>query len=265
MHSERKWPHTTPCRTQPTAVTSLPDNAAMKPDLTDAELDELDALLQATPPPHEPLDVLMLDGYLVGTLVQPRVVPEAEWLPPIFDLEGSALPADVDSTWLDRSRALIERRRQSLNAAISEDGWFDPLVVDTERAPPASEYDPVQSPISRALLPWAAGFHWAQEQVPDLGDIEDDAIGSALARIYRHLPAETDEDREVVALLDREHPLATLDAAIEDLVLAAVELWDLTHRQRFHVETIKREAPKPGRNDPCPCGSGKKFKACHGR
>jgi hypothetical protein len=43
-------------------VTSLPDNAAMKPDLTDAELDELDALLQATPPPHEPLDVLMLDG-----------------------------------------------------------------------------------------------------------------------------------------------------------------------------------------------------------
>ena len=23
--------------------------------------------------------------------------------------------------------------------------------------------------------------------------------------------------------------------------------------------------PKVGRNDPCPCGSGKKFKACHGR
>jgi preprotein translocase subunit SecA len=26
-----------------------------------------------------------------------------------------------------------------------------------------------------------------------------------------------------------------------------------------------REAPKVGRNDPCPCGSGKKFKQCHGR
>jgi preprotein translocase subunit SecA len=23
--------------------------------------------------------------------------------------------------------------------------------------------------------------------------------------------------------------------------------------------------PKVGRNDPCPCGSGKKYKACHGR
>jgi preprotein translocase subunit SecA len=28
--------------------------------------------------------------------------------------------------------------------------------------------------------------------------------------------------------------------------------------------TIRREVPKVGRNDPCPCGSGKKFKNCHG-
>ena len=243
----------------------LPDNVVMKQDLTDVEFDELDALLQATPAPNEPLDVLMLDGYLVGTLVQPKVVPIEEWLPPVFDLEGRALAADTDPNWLARIRTLIERRQQALNAAISEEGWFDPLIVDTDRLPPVSEYEPVQSPISRALLPWAAGFHWAQERMPDLGDIEDDAIGSALARIYRHLPAETDEDREVVALLDREQPLGTLDGAIEDLVLAAVDLWDLTHRQRFHVETIRRDTPKVGRNDPCPCGSGKKFKACHGR
>ena len=30
-------------------------------------------------------------------------------------------------------------------------------------------------------------------------------------------------------------------------------------------QTVRREAPKVGRNDPCPCGSGKKFKHCHGR
>ncbi|MEO7598761.1 MAG: preprotein translocase subunit SecA [Opitutus sp.] len=29
--------------------------------------------------------------------------------------------------------------------------------------------------------------------------------------------------------------------------------------------TIRRELPKVGRNDPCPCGSGKKFKQCHGK
>ena len=31
------------------------------------------------------------------------------------------------------------------------------------------------------------------------------------------------------------------------------------------VETIRREQPKVGRNEPCPCGSGKKYKQCHGR
>ncbi len=30
------------------------------------------------------------------------------------------------------------------------------------------------------------------------------------------------------------------------------------------VATIRRAAPKVGRNDPCPCGSGKKYKKCHG-
>jgi hypothetical protein len=30
------------------------------------------------------------------------------------------------------------------------------------------------------------------------------------------------------------------------------------------VETVRREVPKVGRNDPCPCGSGKKYKKCCG-
>ena len=34
--------------------------------------------------------------------------------------------------------------------------------------------------------------------------------------------------------------------------------------QDARVETIQRNAPKVGRNDPCPCGSGKKYKKCHG-
>jgi preprotein translocase subunit SecA len=29
-------------------------------------------------------------------------------------------------------------------------------------------------------------------------------------------------------------------------------------------QTVKRKEEKVGRNDPCPCGSGKKYKKCHG-
>jgi len=35
--------------------------------------------------------------------------------------------------------------------------------------------------------------------------------------------------------------------------------------QSAPIETFKREAAKVGRNEPCPCGSGKKYKQCHGK
>jgi len=35
-------------------------------------------------------------------------------------------------------------------------------------------------------------------------------------------------------------------------------------RPRPKQETVVRSQPKVGRNDPCPCGSGKKYKKCHG-
>jgi uncharacterized protein len=103
------------------------------------------------------------------------------------------------------------------------------------------------------------------ESFPDLLELPDPAVDIALARLYRHLPAQTDEEREVVATLDREHPLPTLDDAIEDLIVVVADLDDLTRDRRYKVETVKRDEPKVGRNDPCPCGSGKKFKQCHGK
>ena len=35
--------------------------------------------------------------------------------------------------------------------------------------------------------------------------------------------------------------------------------------QAFKPATVTRDLPKVGRNDPCPCGSGKKYKQCHGK
>ena len=40
---------------------------------------------------------------------------------------------------------------------------------------------------------------------------------------------------------------------------------EIPERQRKKPETVRRDAPKVGRNDPCPCGSGKKYKHCCGR
>ena len=40
--------------------------------------------------------------------------------------------------------------------------------------------------------------------------------------------------------------------------------WYFVNGEKVAQEPVRRAAPKVGRNDPCPCGSGKKFKKCCG-
>jgi uncharacterized protein len=237
-------------------------------DLNNEELDELDQLLADAPEPLESLDLVMLDGYLCGVLVQPRLLSRDEWLPPVFDLEGRPLPDDANPAWRARCADLIERRHAALNRALAEDGWFDPILLDEPEVAADSAAGDVLRELpepSRPLFSWVAGFQYATTVFPELASVPDDAVGQALDRLFRHLPPETDEDREVIRAIDESHPLRSVDEAVEDLVLSVADLWELTREARFRVEPVRRDQPKVGRNDPCPCGSGKKFKQCHGR
>jgi SEC-C motif-containing protein len=40
--------------------------------------------------------------------------------------------------------------------------------------------------------------------------------------------------------------------------------WRFVTGDELKNATVRYETPPPGRNDPCPCGSGKKYKKCHG-
>ena len=42
------------------------------------------------------------------------------------------------------------------------------------------------------------------------------------------------------------------------------ELAEITARKAEALRTLRQTTPVPSRNDPCPCGSGKKYKRCHG-
>ena len=169
------------------------DNQRMSTDLLDSEFTELDELLATTPAPLQALNACMLDGYLCGVLVQPRLIEIDEWLPNIFDYDGGVLPDDVDAVWLARVRELVERRHGALNRSMVEDGWFDPVVLDLDEplepeAPPEDEdaeqakaratYE-AMSLISRTLMPWVAGFQHASFCFPELSEIDDDAVMSA--------------------------------------------------------------------------------------
>jgi uncharacterized protein len=273
---------------------NAPSRPAPTRDLTDAEFAELDELLQQTPEPAEPLDAVMLDGYLCGVLVQPQLLTPSDFLPFIFDFDGRDLP-ELDTpehnAWLERTTALIARRYAALNRSMAQDGWFDPLVLELDEEAAQAEADagsqdaaaepdaaPMDnearayvdaakalSPISKAVMPWVAGFQHACECFDGLYEMDNDAVQLAITRLYRHLPASTPQEQELLETLNREHPLATIEDALEELVVTVADLCDLTRDERYKVETIVRDTPKLGRNDPCHCGSGKKFKACHGK
>jgi len=57
------------------------------------------------------------------------------------------------------------------------------------------------------------------------------------------------------------------DAATAEAEMAAIEAGEPlpTPARAEEPQTIVRDGAKVGRNDPCPCGSGKKFKHCHGQ
>jgi uncharacterized protein len=247
------------------APPSRPPAGAEARDLSDAEFAELDGLLADVPEPLEPLDVVMLDGFLAAIVVQPELIDAARWLPYVFDAGGHRWGEAALSPEQLRARALIARRQAAINRSLAEYRSFDPLILEPdEEAAAEAGVESALDATTRAILPWVAGFEFAASIFPGLDDVADDAVGTTLARLYRFLPAEAEDERATAAIVAAQRPLETLDDAIDEVIACVADLYDLTEPLRYQVETVRRGAPKVGRNDPCPCGSGRKFKVCHG-
>ncbi|HJV69433.1 YecA family protein [Ideonella sp.] len=198
------------------------------PALTDADLAELERLLERIPAPAEPLDVMMLDGFLCGVLLQPRAVPEAHWWRHVVDVDGRAIPLGFPD---ERLRALVRRRHAELDAAIRERQWFDPWVFELE-----DEEDPLQ-----AVMPWVAGFATAMEFFPALMRSDSPEIAEPLAVLYRSFDPEDLEDADqLLELIEELEPPADLAEAVEALVNSVLLLADVTRPQ---PSTRPRPAP----------------------
>jgi uncharacterized protein len=116
---------------------------------------------------------------------------------------------------------------------------------------------------------WAEGFLAGTENFADdwgsarLGDAARDDYRDLIEPVRALLMAPgSDDERDFAA---RYHPegLPPHEQLVDSALFAVQDLrvWWLDHAPR--PET-RRAAAQPGRNDPCPCGSGRKFKRCHG-
>ncbi|MEZ5447454.1 MAG: preprotein translocase subunit SecA [Gammaproteobacteria bacterium] len=104
-----------------------------------------------------------------------------------------------------------------------------------------------------------------------LENIKRDVVG-ILSRVQVRTEAEVEameESRRRVAPVQYTHAEAAsaLSGATDEHAEqpADVGAEGAAPRQVASVAPFVRGGPKVGRNDPCPCGSGKKFKQCHGR
>jgi len=72
------------------------------------------------------------------------------------------------------------------------------------------------------------------------------------------------EHQEVSSALSDESETAG-EAAVAAAAAARGAARQSAQQQTAPSQPVRRDMPKVGRNEPCPCGSGKKFKACHGK
>ena len=92
-----------------------------------------------------------------------------------------------------------------------------------------------------------------------------------VVRILAHVRIQTQEEIEEAERIKREAQLRQMQFLHADA--AALAEGDdgsspdgaaYERREEARAEPFKRNTPKVGRNEPCPCGSGKKYKHCHG-
>ena len=165
-----------------------PALAANSADLSDAEFAELDELLAAVPEPLDPLDVVMLDGFLCGVIIQPELLAADAWLPYVFDAGGHRWGAATPEPEQLRARALIERRHAALNRSLAEFGGFDPFVLEPSADGPddAAPHDPLRD----VLAPWVIGFEQALHLFPGLVDLDEPAVETVRSQFAGWLPAD---------------------------------------------------------------------------
>jgi uncharacterized protein len=156
---------------------------------------------------------------------------------------------------------------------LDDERAFHPEVMDV-RGAIASLPDAERAEMEGEDLPafaqvWALGFMFAVEAWPDEWTAPRDKDAAKwLDASLQSIVALTEDDEgepEVSPFSDDAPPTMSVDRlnAFADAMWAVYDLREIWRSIGPRVETVRKEA-SPGRNDLCHCGSGKKFKKCHG-
>jgi uncharacterized protein len=249
--------------TAPAAVPLGPDDF----DAQDAVLDELREADEFTP------DWEFCEGFLAALVCTRRSVEPGEYWPAL--LGPSFRPMEhMEFVWRWKRRwAEIETSLDAQVQTLEDELSYAPEVLDIRGAVLTLPEDQ-RGDTDPRLLPsfaesWAQGFlhcvevfadDWAAPRDKEAAALLDDTLG-----VIEDLAA-PDTGPPAVSMYEEHGPPSVSDARLEAFGEALWAVYDLRSFWKSlgpRVEAI-RKTEQPGRNDPCPCGSGKKFKKCHG-
>ena len=203
-------------------------------------------LLDAKSEAHNTMRCDEVQGFMMALLSGPDALNPTNWLPEIL---GEEYLFDAkERTEIERLvMAMAADMRMKLNEKILPDLWF----YEDEAGNPD-------------FYTWCNAYLYALDIVPtdwfeavDQEEFEDLFYPiMALGGIY-----DDEENGEVILHLN-EKELTQLESDLPHVLLDIYWYWQAIINK---PQTVRREGEKVGRNDPCPCGSGKKYKACCGK
>ena len=223
--------------------------------LTDVEYERIARMLERS---ERAMNVEMLDGFFAALICSPDVPRPSEYLRVIWG--GDHIGGDKG--WRDQEEMqeffdLIMRHWNSVAETLYSGEPFLPFLLEDDAG------------VARGN-DWANGFtrgmqlrreQWS-ELLNDAGHAG--ALLPILALAHEHDPdPEMRPYKEPIAAERREQLIVGAAAGVTGIYryFAARRI---SVRANQEVGTRVRSSPKVGRNEPCPCGSGKKFKKCCG-
>ncbi|MCK9295492.1 MAG: UPF0149 family protein [Desulfobulbaceae bacterium] len=235
--------------------------------ITEKEKKNLEQLLSlAENQDCDDLSVTELLGFFYGVAITPEVIVPSEWLAAIFGEEMLEFPSE-------------KQAKSSLDTLFRVYNRYSDAFHNGKLAFPYNLADPEGWDLEEAEE-WAYGFHkalmlrpecWLQEEIPLLADEDGEenmaglAIITAIAEpesageLFATAPGPGEEDIHFWAVL-----LSLLPDAVQSLQNHAVKREKERQARLQEIQPLGRpvHAAQISRNDPCPCGSGKKYKKC---
>ncbi len=249
------------------------------PDSTPAQVEAFDRTCSALQGFDGGLSFELVDGFLTALATLPQPVPAEEWLPVLCD--DSFERAFGDPVAHAEALAVLQARLDVLRAQL------DPAAMledpdELRLAPLMQEFseemrrelveqegmDPEDAEIYNTGVMWAEGFFECVGKMPTRWTLPaEDGAQEAFESAFEVVDALrfTPDEEGWPAYVQRHYPKG--EPSRDDLIVDAC--WAVQDLRLFWVDFAPKTAQRrveatPGRNDPCPCGSGKKFKKCHG-